>query len=138
VALYLLLVAFPLGWHNTALRLRTAARTAGLPPTVVRALVFGRRYTAAIEQIRSTIPLDEPYLIREMDEPGAMLWVRFDLLPRRAIRAEGTSAPAFDCWRGQVRWEIVAAGVGRPPLLLERPAATPPGCPPAPWRKTPS
>lgn len=121
--------------RNTALRFRTVARTAGLPPEAVRALVFGRRYTAAIEQIRSTIPEDEPYLIREMDEPGAMLWVRFDLLPRRAIRSEGTPAPTLDCWREQVRWEVVAAGVGRPPLLLERPASTPPGCPPAPWIK---
>jgi hypothetical protein len=132
-----LLIAFAVGLRATALRLRAAARTAGLSAGEMRARVFGPQYVAAVDQIRRTIPVDEPYLLDEMDEPGAMLWVRFDLLPRRAIRhiRQPLEGSAPDCLREQVRWLIVAAGVGRPPLLLERATRVPPGCPPAPWRK---
>ena len=131
-----LLIAVPVGVRNTVLRLRAAARTWGLPAGAVRARVFGPRYTAAVEQIRRAIPVDEPCLLRELDEPGAMLWVRHDLLPRRAIRdmvQRGPEQGPGDCWRDQIRWLVVAAGVGRPPVLLERPVTVPPGCPPAPW-----
>ena len=137
VALVYLLIAIPVGLRNSWLRLRAAARTTGLSAGEMRMRVFGARYVAAVEQIRRTIPVDEPYLLDEMDEPGAVLWVRFDLLPRRAIRFHGqpTESSAPDCVREQVRWMVVAAGVGRPPLLLERAARVPPGCPPAPWRR---
>ena len=76
-----LAVAAALGLDNAALRLRAAARTAGLPPAAVRARVFGPRYVAGVDPIRSLIPPDEPYLLGDQDTPGAMLWVRFDLLP---------------------------------------------------------
>jgi hypothetical protein len=133
-----LLIAIPVGLRATWLRLRAAVRTAGLSAGEMRVRVFGPRYVAAVDQIRRAIPMDEPYLLDEMDEPGAMLWVRFDLLPRRAVRNIRTPpAPRSgpDCVREQIRWLIVAAGVGRPPLLLERPVRVPPGCPPAPWRR---
>ena len=140
VALYLL-IALPVGLRNTFLRLRAAARTAGLPPAAVRARVFGPAYVAAIEQIRRAIPEDEPYLLgeagkpylaSELDQPAAMLWVRFDLLPRRAMVLRQGLPP--DCWRQQVRWLVVATAPGRPPVLLQRPVTTPPpGCPPAAW-----
>jgi hypothetical protein len=133
-----LLIAIPVGLRNTFLRLRVAAKTAGAPISEVRAHAFGRRYVAAIDEIRRAIPENEPYLLSELDEPGSLLWVRFDLLPRRAIvlRRGGSPDPAFDCWRDQVRWEVVAMGSGRPLLFRERPVAMPPGCPPAPWRGT--
>lgn len=132
-----LLIAIPVGLRATWLRLRAAARTAGLSAGEMRMRVFGPQYVAAVEQIRSAIPVDEPYLLDEMDEPGAVLWVRHDLLPRRAIRFHGRpeASAAPDCVREQVRWMVVAAGVGRPPLLLERAVRVPPGCPSAPWRR---
>ena|SRR5436305_485318 len=143
VALYLL-IALPVGLRNTFLRLRAAARTAGLPPAAVRARVFGPAYVAAIEQIRRAIPAGEPYLLgeadkpylaSELDQPAAMLWVRFDLLPRRAMVLRNGLPP--DCWRQQVRWLVVATAPGRPPVLLQRPATAPPaGCPPAPWLRS--
>jgi len=132
-----LLIAIPVGLRNTYLRLRVAAKTAGAPLAEVRAHAFGRRYAATIDAIRQAIPENEPYLLSELDEPGSLLWVRFDLLPRRAIvpRAGGSPGSDFDCWRDQVRFEVVAVGSGRPPLFREHPVAPPPpGCPPAPWR----
>lgn len=134
-----LLIAIPVGLRNTFLRLRVAAKTAGVPLAEVRAHAFGRRYVATIDAIRQAIPEDEPYLLSELDEPGSLLWVRFDLLPRRAIvlRPGGSPEPDFDCWRNQVRFEVVAVGSGRPPLFREHPVppVPPPGCPPAPWRE---
>jgi hypothetical protein len=139
-----LLIAIPVGLRNTFLRLRAAVRTAGLPPEAVRARVFGPQYVAAVEQIRCAIPEDEPYLLSEagkpylaseLDQPAAMLWVRFDLLPRRAMVLRQGLPP--DCWRQQVRWLVVATAPGRPPVLLQRPlTAPPPGCPPAPWLRS--
>ncbi|HEX4962161.1 MAG TPA: hypothetical protein VF173_15100 [Thermoanaerobaculia bacterium] len=148
LALYLL-IAIPMSLRNTYLRLRTAVRTAGLPAAAVRERAFGPAYVAAIEQIRRTIPEDEPYLLSqadkpflasELDQPAAMLWVRFDLLPRRAmvLRSPGAlEGRSPDCWRDQVRWLVVATFPGRPPALLERPAPVLPGCSPAPWRRAP-
>jgi hypothetical protein len=135
VAVYLL-IAIPVGLRNTFLRLRVAARTAGVPIAALRSRVFGREYVAVIDEIRRAIPEDEPYLLSELADPGSLLWMRFDLLPRRAIvpGSGGTSAEGFDCWREQVRWEVVSTGTGRPPLFRERQATVPPGCPPAPWR----
>lgn len=129
-----LLIAIPVGLRNTFLRLRMAVKTAGAPLAEVRAHAFGRRYLAAIAEIRRAIPENDPYLLSELDEPGSFLWVRFDLLPRRAILLRPGGSPGFDCWRDQVRWEVVAVGSGRPPLFRERLVAVPPGCPPAPWR----
>jgi hypothetical protein len=145
LAVYLL-IAVPVGVRNTVLRLRVAVKTAGLPAGAMRARVFGPRYVAAVDQIRRAIPVGEPYLLSEagrpyllgeLDQPAAMLWVRFDLLPRRAMVLHAPGSPGApvpgDCWLEQIRWIVVAAGPGRPPLLLERPATVPPGCPPAPW-----
>jgi hypothetical protein len=129
-----LLIALPVGLRNTALRMRAAARTAGLSAGDMRMRIFGPQYVAAIEQIRRVIPEDEPYLLGEMDEPGAILWVRFDLLPRRAILDAASPPSSPDCWRDQVRWLVVATGSRQPPLFFEHPTRIPPGCPPVPWR----
>jgi hypothetical protein len=133
-----LLIAIPVGLRNTFVRLRVAAKTAGVPVKALRPRVFGVGYVAAIDQIRRAIPEDEPYLLSELTDPGSLLWVRFDLLPRRAIvvRSGGLPDEGFDCWREQVRWEVVSTGTGRPPLFRERPTTAPPGCPPAPWMET--
>lgn len=131
-----LLIGTAVGLRNTALRLRAAARSAGVSPGEMRARILGPGYVAAVERVRRAIPVDEPYLLREMDEPGAILWVRFDLLPRRAILDIAPPPDARSaCLRAQVRWLVVAVGTRRPPLLYERPPTLPPGCPPAPWRR---
>ena len=131
-----LAVGIAVGLRNTALRLRAAVRSAGLSPAEMRTRILGPEYVTAVERVRRTIPVDEPYLLRELDEPGAMLWVRFDLLPRRAILDIAPPPDARSaCLRAQVRWLVVASGARRPPLLYERPAPVPPGCPPAPWRR---
>jgi hypothetical protein len=131
LAVYLL-IAIPVALRHAVLGLRTAAKTAGLPAGEVRARVFGRSYVAAVDKIRRAIPPDEPYLLTEQNQPGAMLWARFDLLPRRAMVVQAASRRG-DCWLEQLRWVVVGVGLGRPPLLLERPHAVPPGCPPRPW-----
>jgi hypothetical protein len=132
LAVYLAIAIF-LALDNAALRLRAAARTAGLAPTAVRSRVFGPRYVAGIDRIRRAIPLDEPYLLAEQDTPGAMLWVRFDLLPRRAVVIGPPQARTGDCWLPQVRWVVVGVATGRPPVLLEQRPSLPAGCPAAPW-----
>ncbi len=131
-----LAVAIPFGLYNTFLRLRAAVATAGLGPRAMRARVFGRRYTAAIESIRRVIPPDEPYVLEGIGEPGDLVWVRSDLLPRRAVLihpGEPAGRLREDCLLRQVRWQVVAVGFGKPPLLLARPADVPAGCARAPW-----
>jgi hypothetical protein len=128
-----LAVAMFLGLGNAGLRWRAAARTFGLPPTAVRSRVFGPRYVAGIDRIRRTIAVDEPYLLAEQETPGAMLWVRFDLLPRRAVVIGPPQERAGDCWLPQIRWVVVGVATGRPPVLLEQRPSVPAGCPPAPW-----
>jgi hypothetical protein len=132
-----LAIAISAGLRNTVLRLRAAAGTAGMAPAAVRARVFGPRYEAAIEQIRRVIPEDEPYLLTERNEPGALLWVRYDLLPRRAMVVEPDSRQG-DCWLEQLRWMVVGVGLGKPPLLYRRQPKIPPGCPPEPWLVAPA
>lgn len=136
VAVYLL-IAIPVGVRKTFLLLRAAAKTVGEPVEALRPRIFGRGYVATVDEIRRVIPEDEPYLLSELDERDSRLWVRFDLLPRRAIFLRNGESPeeGFDCWLAQVRWEVVATGINRPPLLRERPVTVPPGCPPAPWRE---
>jgi hypothetical protein len=132
VAVAYLAIAVPVALRNAWLRLRLAARTAGLGEEAVRERVFGRRYDAAIERIRAAIPENEPYLITEQQE-YALAWVRFDLLPRPAIDVRPAGWRPRTCEQAAIRWLVVAAGGGHPPLLVERPAAVPPGCPPPPW-----
>lgn len=135
LAVYLT-VGIAVGLRNTGLRLRSAARSAGLSAGEMRTRMFGGEYVAAIERLRRMIPVDEPYLLRELEEPGVILWTRFDLLPRRAILdIEPPPDARSACLRAQVRWMVVATGTRQPPLIFERPVTVPPGCPPAPWRR---
>jgi hypothetical protein len=128
-----LVIALASGLRNTLVRLRAAAITAGLSPAEVRSRVFGRRYQAAVERIRRAIPEDEPYLLTEQNEAGALLWVRYDLLPRRAVVVQPDTRQG-DCWLEQLRWMVVGVGIGKPPLLYRRQPRVPPGCVPEPWR----
>jgi len=132
-----LAIAFSLGLYNTAIRLRAAVGTLGLPTPALRARIFGREYTEALEQIRRAIPEDQPYLLTYQDDVKTILPVRFDLLPRCAIvrRPPEWRAVERDCWTPQVRWLVVAVGDGRAPLLVGHPPKVPAGCPPAPWMR---
>ena len=94
-----LLVAIPVALRNTWLRARAAGATLRQSPAALRARVFGQAYTAAIEDIRRQIPEDEPYILSTTGDMAAMLWVRFDLLPRRAFVPELRSRP---CRRAEV------------------------------------
>jgi hypothetical protein len=125
-------IALPVGLYSTVRRVLAAAGTVGVPPGPMRARVFGQRYAAAIAAIRRAIPEDEPYFIASRAD-GALVWVRYDLLPRRAVRFEALAANRNDCWLAQIRWSVTGLAFGHPPLLLERPVSRPPGCPPAPW-----
>src|SRR5687767_15678002 len=121
LAVYLL-VGIAVGLRNTALRLRSAVRSAGLSAGEMRTRILGAEYVAAVERVRRMIPVDEPYLLRELDEPGVILWTRFDLLPRRAILDIAPPPDARSaCLRAQVRWMVVATGTRQPPLIFERP-----------------
>ena len=137
VAAYLA-VAVPWALHDAWLRLRVALGTAGMPVGELRPAAFGADYAAAIEKIRRVIGRREPYVVDEAIGHGSIFWVRYDLLPRRAIAGRTRSPlslPGRDCWVAQVRWQVVGNGLRRPPLLLEHPVRVPPGCPPAPWWK---
>jgi len=135
LAVYLA-IGVAVGLRNTALRLRSAARSAGLSAGEMRTRILGAEYVTAIERLRSMIPVDEPYLLREMEEPGVILWTRFDLLPRRAILdIEPPPDARSACLRAQVRWLVVATATRQAPLIYERPVTVPSGCPPAPWRR---
>src|SRR5262245_24400406 len=103
VAVYLL-IAIPVGVRKTFTFLRAAATPVGGPVKAVRPRIFGRGYVAAVDEIRRIIPEDEPYLLSELDERDSRLWVRFDLLPRRAIFLRNGESPdeGLDCWRAQV------------------------------------
>jgi hypothetical protein len=130
----------PLAGQRTFLRLRWALRAAGEPPVAARLRQFGPAYVVAVERMRRHIPAGEPYVLLEARgaEPGAVFGVRFDLLPRRAVKIEGLqdlSDPArrSDCIQGQLRWLVVVFGHARPPLLFAVQPHLPAGCRPAPW-----
>ncbi|HVT15690.1 MAG TPA: hypothetical protein VHQ90_05830 [Thermoanaerobaculia bacterium] len=139
LALFLATVA-PLASQRTFLRLGWALRAAGEPPAAARLRQFGPAYVVAVERMRRRITAGEPYVLLEARgaEPGAVFGVRFDLLPRRAVKIEGLqdlSDPArtADCIQGQLRWLVVVFGHARPPLLFALPPRLPAGCRPAPW-----
>ncbi|HVT18619.1 MAG TPA: hypothetical protein VHQ90_20870 [Thermoanaerobaculia bacterium] len=120
-----------LAGRATWVRIGWAMRSAGQPTAAARLRRLGPAYLASIERIRRLIPASEPYLLLEAPdaEPGAFLWVRFDLLPRRAVRI--ARLRGGDCLQEQLRWLIVVSGHGHPPALLERPPRPRPGCPPS-------
>jgi hypothetical protein len=135
-----LVVAVPWALHDAWLRLRVALGTAGMAVSELRPAAFGADYVAAIEQIRRVIGRHEPYVVDEAISHGPIFWVRYDLLPRRAIAGRTRSPLSLlgrDCWVAQVRWRVIGYGLRRPPLLVEQAVRLPPGCPPAPWWKPP-
>lgn len=130
LALFGLLLAVSLAWSagRSVRRIYWAFAYAGETPLEERSRAWDPRYAQAIEDIRRTIPPHAMYALVDADaeELGSVLWVRFDLAPRRPFYLgflRDLSRPAVVRMRlvRDVRW-IVVASVDRPPVLYERPA----------------
>jgi hypothetical protein len=99
----------------------------GESEAAARARFEGLEYVRAIDEIRRSLPIDEPYLLVEAGRPqdGGVYWVRFDLAPRRAVYvgqlAELTSADRLRRrLTGRQRQVVISYGPGQPPRLVER------------------
>lgn len=128
LSLFGLLLAVSLAWSagRSVRRIWWAFAFAGETPLEERSRHFGPQYAQAIEEIRRTIPRDEVYALVDADraEEGSVLWVRFDLAPRRAIYLgflHDLREPRTVRQRliREARW-IIVASVRRPPVLYER------------------
>lgn len=128
LALFGLLLAVSLFWSTgrSVRRIYWAFAYAGETPLEERSRHFGPEYTRAIEEIRRTIPPHAVYALVDADpvEEGSVLWVRFDLAPRRATYLgflhdlRGPGAVRQRMIR-EAHW-VVIASVRRPPVLYER------------------
>ena len=128
LALFGLLLAVSLAWSTgrSARRIYWAFAYEGETPLEERSRHFGPEYVQAIEEIRRTIPPHGVYALVDADatEEGSVLWVRFDLAPRRATYLgflHDLQAPRTVRQRliREARW-IVVTSVRRPPVLYER------------------
>jgi hypothetical protein len=128
LALFGLLLAVSLAWSagRAARRIGRAWAYAGESRLEERAREFGPAYALAIEEIRRTLPPHAVYALvdADADEEGGVLWVRFDLAPRRATYLgflHDLKNPRIVRQRlvRDARWVIVAS-VERPPVLYER------------------
>ena len=128
LALFGLLLAVSLAWSTgrAVRRIYWAHLYAGETPLEERSRQFDPQYALAVEEIRRTIPPHGVYALVDADpvEEGSVLWVRFDLAPRRAVLLgflHDLKNPRIVRERliREVRWVIVAS-VRRPPVLYER------------------
>lgn len=128
LALFGLLLAVSLPWSagRAVRRIYWAHLYADETPLEERFRHFGPQYALAIEEMRRVIPRHGVYALVDADrkELGSVLWVRFDLAPRRAVflghlhdlRNRRTVRQRLI---REARWVIVAS-VERPPVLYER------------------
>ena len=130
LALFGLLLAVSLFWETgrSVRRIWWAFAYAGETPLEERTRMFDPRYVQAIEEIRRKIPRHGVYALVDADpvEEGSVLWVRFDLAPRRAtylgfLHDLRDSRTVRQRLIREARWVIVAS-VRRPPVLYDRPA----------------
>lgn len=105
---------------KAVLRIGRAIRHAGESPLEERRRVFSAAYADAIEAIRSTIPPDSIYILMDDDPRGgsAYMAVRFDLAPRRAVRAG--SRRDLETAPSDLRWSVIALGETKAPELIDR------------------
>lgn len=129
LALFGLLLAVSLFWSTgrSVRRIYWAFAYAGETPLEERSRMFDPQYVQAIEEIRRKIPRHGVYALVDADptEEGSVIWVRFDLAPRRAIYLgflHDLRDPRTVRQRliREARW-IIVASVRRPPVLYERP-----------------
>lgn len=127
LTLFGLLLAVSLAWSTgrAVRRIYQAHLHAGETPLEERYRHFGPEYSLAIEEMRRAIPPHGVYALVDADqaELGSVLWVRFDLTPRRAVYLghlhELNRRYARERMVQEVRWVIVAS-VDKPPVLYER------------------
>lgn len=128
LALFGLLLAVSLAWSTSRAvrRIYWAHLYAGETPLEERYRHFGPEYALAIEEIRRAIPPHAVYALVDADEAeeGSVLWVRFDLVPRRAVylghlHELQTRRMVRERLIREARWVIVAS-VRKPPVLYER------------------
>ena len=127
LALFGLLLAVSLFWSTgrAVRRIYWAHLYAGETPLEERYRHFGPQYALALEEMRRVIPPHGVYALVDADkaEEGSVLWVRFDLMPRRAIYLghlhELNRRQARQRMIQEARWVIVAS-VRKPPVLYER------------------
>jgi hypothetical protein len=121
-----LVAAVPQAVQRAAGMLRYASRLGGESPVTARARFSGDAYVHAIDEIRSALPIDRPYVLVEAGRPqdGGVYWVRWDLAPRRAVYL-GQLAELSDAVRSRrpfiapLRQVVVSYGPGQPPRLVE-------------------
>lgn len=128
LALFGLFLAVSLAWSagRSVRRIYWAFAYAGETPLEERSRAWDPHYAQAIEEIRRTIPRHGVYALVDADrtEEGSVLWVRFDLAPRRAVylgflhELRNAKTVRTRLIR-EARWVIVAS-VRRPPALYER------------------
>lgn len=122
-----LCTAIPATWENVQLLRQEAETGRRLDAVAARSAAFGPLYVARLEEIRRTIPHDEPYFLVDGEEGpvfGASIWVRYQLAPRQAIdlgrladlRRRGPRLPK----RARLRWVVIAYRTGTPAKLLTR------------------
>jgi hypothetical protein len=128
LALFGLLLAVSLAWSTgrAVRRMYWAHLYAGETPLEERYRHFGPEYALAIEEMRRTIPPHAVYALVDADEAeeGSVLWVRFDLMPRRAVylghlHELENRRMVRERLIQEARWVIVAS-VRKPPVLYER------------------
>jgi hypothetical protein len=124
VALYLA-AALPRAAGVAGFMLRLPGRTAGESLPAARARLFGGDYSRAVDRIRRQIPLTQPYALVAGDsaQSGGVLWVRYDLAPRRAVylgelRRLPRDAAVVRAAVGEDVEAVVVAYAGQPPRLL--------------------
>lgn len=122
----LLAVSLSLASARSVRRIWKAAIYAGETPIEERSRSFDPAYVQAIEEIRRTIPLHGTYALVDADpaERGNVFWVRFDLVPRRAVylgTLRDLRSPRIVRERmiREARWVIVASP-HEPPVLYDR------------------
>jgi hypothetical protein len=128
LSLFGLLLAVSVAWSTgrSVRRIYWAFSYRGETPLAERSRQFDPQYAQAIENIRQTIPRHAVYALVDADpeEEGSVLWVRFDLAPRRAVYLgflhdlHSAKAVRIRLVR-EARW-VVVASVRRPPVLYER------------------
>lgn len=128
LALFGLLLAVSLAWSTgrAVRRIYWAHLYAGETPLEERYRHFGPDYALAIEEMRRVIPPHGVYALVDADqaELGSVLWVRFDLMPRRAVylghlHELRNRRMVRERMIQEARWVIVAS-VRKPPVLYER------------------
>ncbi len=120
--------ALPRAADVAGFMLRLPGRTAGESLEAARARLFGGEYARAVELIRRQVPVEQAYGLVAGDsaQGGGVLWVRYDLAPRRAVylgelaRLTRAGAEGARAALGDDVQTVVVAYAGRAPRFYRR------------------